>query len=101
MPGRAPTDTSAASTEDPMPDPVVAAPTAMASMEERLIFLVGPPRSGSTLLMRILNATEQIYSRPQPHLLTPLAHLHLQPTHLPFSAIYYKLYFLISFYSFT
>jgi len=58
-----------------MPDPVVAAPTAMASMEERLIFLVGPPRSGSTLLMRILNATEQIYSRPEPHLLTPLAHL--------------------------
>lgn len=44
-------------------------------MMERLIFLVGPPRSGSTLLMRVLNATDQIYSRPEPHLMGPLAHL--------------------------
>lgn len=44
-------------------------------MMHRLIFLVGPPRSGSTLLMRVLNATDQIYSRPEPHLMGPLAHL--------------------------
>lgn len=44
-------------------------------MQERLIFLVGPPRSGSTLLMRVLHATRQIHSRPEPHLVGPLAHL--------------------------
>ena len=44
-------------------------------MQEKLIFLIGPPRSGSTLLMRMLSAHTQIYSRPEPHLLTPLAHL--------------------------
>jgi len=49
--------------------------TTTSSMQDRLVFLIGPPRSGSTLLMRILNATSQIYSRPEPHLLTPLAHL--------------------------
>ena len=42
---------------------------------DRLVFLVGPPRSGSTLLMRILNATDQVWSRPEPHLMGPLAHL--------------------------
>lgn len=46
-------------------------------MMERLIFLVSPPRAGSTLLMRVLNATSQIYSRPEPHLMGPLAHLGL------------------------
>jgi hypothetical protein len=44
-------------------------------MMDRLIFLVGPPRSGSTLLMRVLNATSAVYSRPEPHLMGPLAHL--------------------------
>ena len=44
-------------------------------MQEKLIFLIGPPRSGSTLLMRMLSQHSQIYSRPEPHLLTPLAHL--------------------------
>lgn len=44
-------------------------------MQEKLIFLIGPPRSGSTLLMRMLSSHSQIYSRPEPHLLTPLAHL--------------------------
>ena len=44
-------------------------------MMDRLVFLVGPPRSGSTLLMRILNATDQVWSRPEPHLMGPLAHL--------------------------
>jgi len=41
----------------------------------RLAFLIGAPRSGTTLLMRILAGHSQIYSRPEPHLLTPLAHL--------------------------
>jgi len=45
------------------------------SMESRLLFVIGPPRSGSTLLMRMLAAHSQIYSRAEPHLLTPLAHL--------------------------
>ena len=45
------------------------------SPEEKLIFLVSAPRSGSTLLMRILNATDTISARSEPHLLPPLAHL--------------------------
>jgi len=44
-------------------------------MQDRLIFLLSPPRAGSTLLMRVLNATSHIYSRPEPHLVPPLAHL--------------------------
>ena len=44
-------------------------------METRLIFVIGPPRSGTTLLMRMLSSHSQIYSRAEPHLLTPLAHL--------------------------
>lgn len=44
-------------------------------ISSRLIFLLSAPRSGSTLLMRILNATEQISSRSEPHLIPPLAHL--------------------------
>ncbi len=44
-------------------------------MLDQLIFVIGPPRSGSTLLMRMLSSHSQIQSRPEPHLLTPLAHL--------------------------
>lgn len=44
-------------------------------MSERLLFVVGAPRSGTTLLMRMLNAHPDIHSRPEPHLLTPLARL--------------------------
>lgn len=44
-------------------------------MQRNLIFLISTPRSGSTLLMRILNATQQICSRPEPHLMPALAHL--------------------------
>jgi hypothetical protein len=44
-------------------------------VEERLAYVISPPRSGSTLLMRILNATSHIYSRPEPHIVGPLAHL--------------------------
>lgn len=44
-------------------------------MQDRLIFLISPPRSGSTLLERMLSAHSQIAGGPEPHLLTPLAHL--------------------------
>ena len=43
--------------------------------ESRLIFLISTPRAGSTLLMRILNATDAIAARSEPHLIPPLAHL--------------------------
>ncbi len=44
-------------------------------MNGRMFFVVGAPRSGTTLLMRMLNVHPDIYTRPEPHLLTPLAHL--------------------------
>jgi len=44
-------------------------------VETKLLFVIGPPRSGSTLLMRMLSSHSAIYSRAEPHLLTPLAHL--------------------------
>ncbi len=44
-------------------------------MEERLVFLIGAPRSGSTLLTRMLGAHSKIHAPAEPHLLTPLAHL--------------------------
>lgn len=44
-------------------------------MEDRLVFLVSPLRSGSTLLQRMLSGHDAIYSRSECHLLTPLAHL--------------------------
>lgn len=44
-------------------------------MQDRLIFLIGAPRSGTTLLARVLAAHSQIYGRAEPHLITPIAHL--------------------------
>jgi len=44
-------------------------------MSQRMFFVIGAPRSGTTLLMRMLNAHPDIYTRPEPHLITPLAHL--------------------------
>ena len=44
-------------------------------VEDRLVFLIGPPRSGSTLLTRMLGAHSKIHAPAEPHLLTPLAHL--------------------------
>src|SRR5215831_20518905 len=44
-------------------------------MQERLIFLIGAPRSGTTLLARMLSAHSQIHGRAEPHLITPIAHL--------------------------
>lgn len=44
-------------------------------MEDQLIFLIGAPRSGSTLLARMLGAHSAVHAPPEPHLLTPLAEL--------------------------
>ncbi len=44
-------------------------------MEEQLIFIISPPRAGSTLLNRMLGSHEDVYAPEEPHLLTPLAHL--------------------------
>ncbi len=44
-------------------------------MQDRLLLLVGSPRSGSTMLQRMLGSHSAIFTRPEPHLLTPLAYL--------------------------
>lgn len=44
-------------------------------MEDQLIFIISPPRSGSTLLNRMLGTHAEVYAPEEPHLLTPLAHL--------------------------
>jgi hypothetical protein len=44
-------------------------------MEDRLVFLIGAPRSGTTLLARMLGAHSMIHQRAEPHLITPIAHL--------------------------
>lgn len=45
------------------------------SFEKSLVFLISPPRSGSTLLARMLGAHSAIHAPEEPHLITPLAHL--------------------------
>ncbi len=44
-------------------------------IHENLIFVVCSPRSGSTLLQRMLGSHSQIFTHPEPHLITPLAYL--------------------------
>ncbi len=44
-------------------------------MEGRLVFLIGAPRTGSTLLARMLGAHSAIAAPPEPQLIPPLAHL--------------------------
>lgn len=46
-----------------------------ANVQDRLLFVVSPPRAGSTLLQRMLGSHSQVYTHPEPHLITPLAHL--------------------------
>jgi len=43
--------------------------------DRRLVFIIGPPRGGTTLLLRMLHAHPDVQGAPEPHLLTPLAHL--------------------------
>jgi hypothetical protein len=43
--------------------------------EERLVFLVGSPRAGTTLLSRMLSAHSDVFAPAEPHLMPPLAHL--------------------------
>jgi hypothetical protein len=44
-------------------------------MQENMIFVIGSPRSGSTMLQRMLGSHADIYTHPEPHIVTPLAHL--------------------------
>jgi len=50
-------------------------PAEESSMQRQLVFLIAAPRSGSTLLLRMLGSHRAIYSPPEPHLVTPLASL--------------------------
>ncbi len=52
----------------------------MPSFQEQLVFVVSPPRSGSTLLQRMLGSHSQIFTHPEPHLITPLAYLGFHDT---------------------
>jgi len=40
-----------------------------------MLFIIGAPRSGTTMLERMLSAHTHVRGGPEPHLLTPLAHL--------------------------
>jgi hypothetical protein len=40
-----------------------------------LLFVISPPRAGSTLLQHMLGAHTQICTHPEPHLISPLAYL--------------------------
>ncbi len=44
-------------------------------MQDRLVFLIGPPRGGTTLTTRMLGAHPAIFAPVEPHLMPPLAHL--------------------------
>ncbi len=44
-------------------------------MQDRLLFVISPPRAGSTLLQQMLGSHAQIFTHPEPHLITPLAYL--------------------------
>jgi hypothetical protein len=44
-------------------------------MSIKMLFVIGAPRSGTTMLERMLSSHSMIQGGPEPHLLTPLAHL--------------------------
>ena len=45
------------------------------AMPTKMLFLIGAPRSGTTMLERMFSSHSMILGGPEPHLLTPLAHL--------------------------
>lgn len=47
----------------------------MGTLQEQLVFVISPPRAGSTLLQRMLGSHRAIFTHPEPHIVTPLAHL--------------------------
>ena len=47
----------------------------MDAIHEKLIFIVSSPRSGSTLLQRMVASHSKIHTHPEPHLITPLSYL--------------------------
>jgi hypothetical protein len=49
-------------------------------VQDRLLFVISPPRAGSTLLQQMLGSHSQIYTHPEPHLITPLAYLGFHDT---------------------
>jgi len=49
-------------------------------MKPTMLFVIGAPRSGTTMLERMLSAHPHIQGGPEPHLLTPLAHLGIWDT---------------------
>jgi hypothetical protein len=44
------------------------------ALDDRLVFIIGAPRSGTTLLARLLHATPGAWAPPEPHLLPGLVH---------------------------
>lgn len=44
-------------------------------MAVNMLFVIGAPRSGTTMLERILSSHSMILGGPEPHIMTPLAHL--------------------------
>lgn len=40
-----------------------------------IVFVISPPRAGSTLLQRMMGAHAEVFTHPEPHLITPIAHL--------------------------
>ena len=58
------------SKNDPKTGVVNALPVA-----ERMIFVISPPRAGSTLLQRMIGSHKSVFTHPEPHIITPLAHL--------------------------
>jgi hypothetical protein len=47
----------------------------VSAVQDRLLFVISPPRAGSTLLQQMLGSHSEIYTHPEPHLITPLAYL--------------------------
>lgn len=47
----------------------------MSIQSAKMVFIIGAPRSGTTMLERMLSAHSMVQGGPEPHLMTPLAHL--------------------------